>query len=126
MLEYRIAEDETFDNIEIKDFSIRISRNEAIFEVVLDDDVVIASSYFGIVNDSCIFSIVVSEDYRRKGIGKRLLDGVLKEFRMLALDGIVDKIRVKVVHPAMESMLLDAGATCEDRFSDERVFVLGR
>lgn len=88
--------------------------------VAISGDKVVGALFTSIVSDSYGFDVVVHPSYQRTGIGGKLTDIALSEYKNMSSDMEDLRMEVDAINPVMKKMLLDRGLLEKKRIDDQR------
>ena len=109
----------------VKTSGIRILSDKELNSIYYVNGVVVGGLYTGYHNNEFSFDIAVHSDYRRQGIGKRMIKDGIYEFRNI-FDGDPDaRCVLDVVNSSLIGYLKTLGFRMRKRIGNHAIMVLG-
>lgn len=100
--------------------TINILSDKELSAVAMSAETVVGALFTSIVNNSYSFDVVVDPSFQRSGIGSKLTDMAISEYRNLSFDMPDLQMNIDTVSPVMQKMLSDRGLTEKERVDDQR------
>lgn len=106
-----------------RESGINILRDKEINFIAVINEKVVGGFYSSIVGDEYSFDIIVDKPYRRMGIGKKLINLGLNDFRQLE-DELGLQLKLDVVNPHMISYLEKKGLKIIQQYPGHTIMTL--
>ena len=110
----------------VKTSGIRILSDKVLYHIYYIDDKVVGGLYTGYQNNEFSFDIVVHCDYRRQGIGKRIINDGIAEFRTVVEGYPRARCVLDVVNDNLLGYLKQLGFRMRKRIGSHAIMVLGK